>query len=157
VFSSFFNLVRFASVQLTSSPPFSLPGRLWPTSSCRRVVSWFLSIESRRARYLHFNFRQRFVPPHPLSRRSWSIESTPPPHAILSEPFDSRPLRTIRLPSFTDIKRLSQSLPLFPSRLHFASALTRALHHRSSTRRRHSLTTVLHPSFICTTTQSVTN
>jgi hypothetical protein len=59
------------------------------TSSRRRTISHFLSIESRWARSLWFIFWQRFVPSSPLLSQNWSIKSTPPLHATLPGLSDS--------------------------------------------------------------------
>jgi hypothetical protein len=71
---NWYHLIYFPSLV----PPLLL------TSSRRRTISHFLSIESRWARSLWFIFWQRFVPSSLLLSQNWSIKFTPPLHATLS-------------------------------------------------------------------------
>jgi hypothetical protein len=101
-FYSFFSPVRFASAQLTSSPPFALLGATSPLADiimppCR-VMSRFLPIEPRRSHYLGpLHLLATFCPvaSPQKSKLKHSIRTT-----VIGYPF-----RTIRLPLYTAIKR----------------------------------------------------
>jgi hypothetical protein len=103
------------------------------TSLSCRIVSRFLLMEPRQARYLCFIFRQHFVQSSPLSSQNQSIESAPPPPATLHGQLDPT------LHCYKNAISTLDTLSITQSCLHFASSLARAPHHWSSTRRCRSL------------------
>jgi hypothetical protein len=71
--------------------PSPVPPLLRLTLPHRRVVSRFLPMEPRRARYLRFIFWQCFILSPPFSSRNQSIKSPPLPLDTLLGLPDSRP------------------------------------------------------------------
>jgi hypothetical protein len=130
-------------VNLTGVVSSLVPPLLRPTSSYSRTVSHFLLIEPKWARYLCFisdNASSCCLP----SRAKIEAVNL---HCHRRPPSTDRPTPTLHF--CKNVISTLVTLPTTQLHLYFASSLTRALCHRSSTRRCYSLLSsshVHHPS-----------
>jgi hypothetical protein len=117
------------SAQLSSSLPFSLPGGFSPSADVA-ILPRHITLPSHGAETSSLPPLHHPATLHPIA----SPLELKPKHWICTITI-GHPLYTARLPPSTTIKRLSQPWPL---------SIARAPRHRSSTRCRHSLSSLSH-------------
>jgi hypothetical protein len=140
-FSSFFNPVRFTSIQLSSSHPFSLLGAASPLADIIK--------QSHRVTLPSHWVKINLLPPFHLFGNALSccLPSWVETEALYLH--DWRRLTSLNCltPTLHCYKKIISTLITLPttqSRLHFTSFLARALHHRSSFCCHHFLSPLSH-------------
>jgi hypothetical protein len=128
------------SAQLTSSPPFFLPGAAFPltdvaTPMCHITLPSH-EVKTNSLSPLHLPVTLRSVAsPLELKLKHWIYITSRPPSLEHSTP-------TIHC--YKKVISILVTLPITQPRLYFASSLTRASQHRSSTRCRRSISPPSH-------------